>query len=308
MMVKNIGLVTGIFVIFSLAAGALTVSLAQIEYPFYLIPLPKAKQQTLTEQFKGKTDLSECGFDDRQNLVLDEFGFVYAACREATMREKIINNEKLIEGAKDWLVKYAQFTGVTKKSGLVVANVLELTGCVRCDPENIDREVIKLKITFQEQTYNGLPIKGGDSHTIEIFTDAFGVSAVSGHWFPVVRVPSESLVPESFVKNSMLGRSFAYKDLYGNTHQYKATEADLQTPPRKVIFVQRTPKGLEFHVAWEMLIGQERPWIVYIDAMTTEDLRVVQMFKMFGSQDAAALDQEDKTPLDAGVTTKEVDR
>lgn len=241
-------------------------------YPYILKPLSQAQLSSLRSEFKTSN----------KNICaqINEYGFTEfkSGCFGETVRIEIVDEARIVEMVKDWLVQNSKFTGIINKSDATVDRVVKLDGCIKCEAPNFDRKVISLRIDFRGQTYNSLPVEG-DTSSLTVFANANGISRIDGFWFQKITVPLEPKVSEALAKNKLNGRIFTYDDKEGRLVNYRVEQKDLSNVAHKVVFVKKSSQGLEFRLAWKISVGQGSSWTVYIDAVTGEELEVVQMFQ-----------------------------
>ena len=242
------------------------------EYPYILKPLSQTQLSGLRSEFEA-SNKNVCA-------QINEYGFTEfkSGCFGETVRIEITDETSIVEVVKNWLVQNSKFTGVTNKSDVVVDRVVKLDGCIKCEAPNFDRKVISLRIDLRGQTYNGLPVEG-DTSPLTVFANANGISRIDGYWFPKITVPLEPKISETSAKNKINGRTFTYGDIAGNPRDYHVEQKDLSNVAHKVVFVKKSSQGLEFRLAWKISVGQGLSWTVYVDAVTGEELKVVQMFQ-----------------------------
>jgi len=243
------------------------------EYPYILKPIPQDQLATLRSEFTASngnvcTTINEYGFTEIGNICLDQ----------EIVKIEITDEKSIVEVVKTWLVQNSKFTGITKKSDAVVDGLGSI-GCVNCETPILERKGILLKIQFRGQTYNGLPVEGDISPLI-VFANVNGVSRIDGYWFPKIIVPLEPKISEISAKNKLIGRTFTYGGIGGQPITTAPLESkDLNNAAHKVVFVKKSSQGLEFRLAWKILVGEGLSWTVYIDAVTGEELKIVQMFQ-----------------------------
>ena len=155
---------------------------------------------------------------------------------------------------------------------------MKLDGCIKCEAPNFDRKVIGLRIDFSGQTHKGFPVEG-DVSSLTVFANANGISRIDGYWFPKITVPLEPKISKTSAKNKLNGRTFTYGDIFGRPVNFRVEQKDLSNIAHKVVFVKKSSQGLEFRLAWKIPVGQGLSWTVYVDAITGEELKVVQMFQ-----------------------------
>lgn len=74
------------------------------------------------------------------------------------------------------------------------------------------------------------------------------------------------------VARRMIGRSFTYTAAAGNTETRSIETSDVVTVHELVVYPVLRPgqDALDFHLAWEVLVGREQKRAVYVDAITDE--------------------------------------
>ncbi|KKR58428.1 MAG: hypothetical protein UT97_C0030G0003 [Parcubacteria group bacterium GW2011_GWC2_40_31] len=243
-----------------------------IEYPYILKPLSQTQLSGLRSEFAASnknicTQINEYGFTEFKS-----------GCFGETVRIEITDETNTVEMVKNWLVQNSKFTGITNKSEAIVDRVVKLNGCIKCEAPNFDSKVISLRINFRGQTYNSLPVEG-DINPLTVFANANGVSRIDSYWFPKITVPLQPKISETSAKNKFNGKTFTYGDIAGRPVNYRIEQKDLNNVAHKVVFVKKSSLGLEFRLAWKISVGQGLSWTVYVDAVTGEELKVVQMFQ-----------------------------
>jgi heat shock protein HslJ len=242
------------------------------DYPYIVKPLTQIQLSALRAEF-ASSNKNVCA-------QINDFGFTefQSGCFGETVRREITDETSIVEIAKNWLVQNSKFTGIPKESDVVVDRVVKLEGCIKCEAANVDRKVIGLRIDFRDQSHNGLPVEG-DRSSLTVFAHANGISRIDGHWFPKITIPLQPKISESSAKNKLNGRIFTHSDVAGNPKNYRVEQKDLDNAAHTVVFVKKSSQGLEFRLAWKIPVGQEFFWTAYIDALTGEELKVVQMFQ-----------------------------
>lgn len=231
-------------------------------YPNVLRPLSQTELSGLRTEFEA-ANKGIC-------VQLDEFGLtVYKDnCLDYMLdKTEITDNAKTVEMAKDWIVQNSKFTGITDASSLIVKY-----------SNTIDIGHTLLKIDFNSQTVEGLPVEG-DFRPPTVFVNAHGVSRMDGHRFPNITIPPLPKITEASAKDTLIGRTFTYSDFTGQPLAYRVAETDLGGAAEEVVFIKKSSEGLEFRRAWKIPVGRELTWTVYVDAMTGEELGVIQRFQ-----------------------------
>ena len=230
------------------------------EYPYTLKPLSQTQLSSLRSEFEA-SNKNVCA-------QINEYGFTEdkSGCFGEIIIVEITDETSVVEMAKNWLVQNSKFTGISRKSDAVVERIITTSG-----------KKVTLIIHFRAQTYNNLPIEG-DIKPITVFANVNSVSRIYGYWFPKITVPLEPKISESFARNKLNGRIFTYSEFAGDPINYRVEQKDLSKVAHKVVFVKKSFQGLEFRLAWKILVGQGLLWTVYVDAITGKELKVVQMF------------------------------
>ena len=79
------------------------------------------------------------------------------------------------------------------------------------------------------------------------------------------------------VARRMVGRTFTYTDAAGNAQNYAVQAGEAVTVRELVVYPMFRPgqaSVLDFHLAWEVLVGREQKRAVYVDAITDEIIAV----------------------------------
>lgn len=79
------------------------------------------------------------------------------------------------------------------------------------------------------------------------------------------------------VARRMIGRTFTDTDAAGNAQSYTVQVGDVVTVRELVVYPMFRPgqaSVLDFHLAWEVLVGREQKRAVYLDAITDEIIAV----------------------------------
>jgi hypothetical protein len=77
----------------------------------------------------------------------------------------------------------------------------------------------------------------------------------------------------------LAGKTFAYTDAGGTQQTYTITSTDSITARELVVYPHpraADPSVLEFHLAWEVLVGSNPVRVVYLDAITDQIIAAAQ--------------------------------
>jgi hypothetical protein len=75
------------------------------------------------------------------------------------------------------------------------------------------------------------------------------------------------------VPQQLVGKTFTYTDAAGNRQTYTITKDDEITARELVVYPlprASDPTVLEFHLAWEAMVGRPPRLLAYLDAVTKE--------------------------------------
>lgn len=236
------------------------------DYPFVLKPISQTTLKSLNKEFnvanKKKqicTELNEFGLTSRNR-----------SCDREILDIVINDEDKIVAKVKDWVLKNSKFTGVTNISDLIVESTTRLN-------LNSQRKFTGLIVYFRRQNYSGLSVEGPTDRLV-VYADAVGVARVDGFQFPSIKVPLEPKVSSAFARRKFVGKTLTSMDISGNPVNYTVEQKDLGSSGHKVIFVRKTSSGLEFRLAWKVSVGQPTMWSGYVDAITGEELDILQEF------------------------------
>lgn len=241
-------------------------------YPHILKPLSESEIFIIQSEFntlnpKTCTVINKYGFTGDESCSLS---FLI----DGVVREEIRYSDKeLVKIAEDFLVKNSKFTGVQKKEQIILHDIIKNTGCVKCDGSILDQKNIDTMLIFKTNSM----ITADD---IKVLVNNHGVVLVRGNKIPDIQLPLEIRVSESSAKKKVIGKTLEYKDIGGQKQKYKITAGDIQNvPANKIVYMKETEKGLEFYTVWEIKIGNNSDWTVYIDTITGKQVDVSQNFQ-----------------------------
>lgn len=238
------------------------------EYPVIIEKLTDGERQALIEKYRNNNDhdfpcasLNEYGFNDSK-ICLD---------REI-LRVEIMDDEKdrMEKMAAEFLVRNQEFTNVPDKDQLEITDSHGLSGCLKCDGSEGDITTIGWRVTYENQTYEGVNV--GNTQLM-VFLDSEKVYAVNGHWYRDIDVPSVDQLNHDDARKLLIGREFTFYDWTGEKN-YTITEDSFEEYEDKSIFPYETEKGLELRVS---LIVEAGIWHLYLDSITGELIHKKQL-------------------------------
>lgn len=138
------------------------------------------------------------------------------------------------------------------------------------------------KAKYQQRPFR-YPLRNGFGELEISFTNDRRILQITSTCIPDVeqlRLAGTGIRPRysaDEVARRMVGRTFTYTDAAGNAQPYTVQANDVVTVRELVIYPMFRPGQatvLDFHLAWEVLVGSEQKRAVYLDAITDEIIAV----------------------------------
>jgi len=133
------------------------------------------------------------------------------------------------------------------------------------------------RFTYRQSNY-GFPIAGIYGEMSAVVSSDGRLMQLDDRFIPLVELPARPQIDLATARQKIVGRSFAYSDIAGRQQKVEISRADDVTVKRLVVLPIEKGDAIEVRLAWEIIAGSSLAWTVYIDAMTGEELRVVQNF------------------------------
>jgi len=96
---------------------------------------------------------------------------------------------------------------------------------------------------------------------------------------PVIELPIKPTVEKESIPKRIVGRTFTYTDFSGRQQRASiSNEAEVAVKQLVVLPLQKA-EAIEIHLAWEVAAGGSLSWTLYVDAISGEELKVVQNFQ-----------------------------
>ena len=133
------------------------------------------------------------------------------------------------------------------------------------------------RFTYRQSNYS-VPIAGGYGDMVAVLSKDGRLMQLDDRFIPQVELPLRAQVERGTVAQRIVGRTFTYSDIAGREQRTQITRADEITVRQLVILPIEKGDAIEVHLAWEVLAGTSLSWTVYVDAISGEELRVVQNF------------------------------
>jgi hypothetical protein len=96
---------------------------------------------------------------------------------------------------------------------------------------------------------------------------------------PTVDLPLRPSIERDAAAKRVVGRTFSYTDIAGGQQRSQIAEPSEITVKRLVTLPVEKGDVIEIRLAWEVVAGRSLSWTVYIDAVTGEEVRVIQNFQ-----------------------------
>jgi hypothetical protein len=133
------------------------------------------------------------------------------------------------------------------------------------------------RLVYRQMNY-AYPVAGNYGELMAVISDDGSLMQLDDRFIPVVEVPARPEIAREAAAARVVGRTFTYSDISGRELKTQISNPAEVTVKRVVILPVEKGDVIEVHLAWEVVAGTSLTWTVYIDAMTGEELRVVQNF------------------------------
>lgn len=101
---------------------------------------------------------------------------------------------------------------------------------------------------------------------------------LDSRFIPTVEVPARPTIERNDAAQRVVGRTFTYGDVAGRPQTVRIGGPAEVSVKRLVIVPVEKGDSIEVRLGWEIVAGSSMTWTVYLDAITGEDLKVVQNF------------------------------
>lgn len=134
------------------------------------------------------------------------------------------------------------------------------------------------KLTYKQANY-AFAIAGSAGEMVAVVSRDGRLLQLDSRLIPVVELPSRPSIDRESAAKLMVGRSFTYSDVAGNEQRALIGALEEVTVKRLVVLPIEKADSTEVHLAWEIVVGKQLSWTIYVDAMNGRELRVTQNFQ-----------------------------
>jgi len=256
-------------------------------YPSQLNKLEMEELVELNDKFQSENDnicstLNEYGLTGYSSVLFE--GETSPCHDREPVRIELTEPDTLLPIAKETLVLNSEYTGVSTIEDLVLLEMEPLLGCINCEDQNNDSQIIEWKFVFDNQRLNGLEVY--DS-SITVFMDAYGVNRIWGNWYKQPNVPARAnFLPEE-IADILDGQTLTWTE-DGEEYRYTITKDSLSLPDEKTIIPYENTENnkLELRAGWKMeIVNESIPfggWIILADKIDGRILKVDKLIKSNG--------------------------
>jgi len=134
------------------------------------------------------------------------------------------------------------------------------------------------RLTYRQENFP-YPVAGNFGEMVAVMSRDGRLMQLDDRFVPVVELPLKPTTDREITAKKVVGRTFTYTDIVGREQRISIAELAEVSVKRLVILPIEKGDAVEVRLAWELIAGRSLSWTVYIDAVTGEDLRVVQNFR-----------------------------
>jgi hypothetical protein len=143
--------------------------------------------------------------------------------------------------------------------------------------ERADESSAENRFTYRQSNY-AFPIRGNYGEMVAVVSADGRLLQLDDRFIPMVELPSKPQIERQNASQRVVGRTFTYSDLAGREQRVQINRADEVTAAQLVVLPIEKADAIEVHLAWEVVAGSSLTWTIYLDAMTGDELRIMQNF------------------------------
>jgi hypothetical protein len=134
------------------------------------------------------------------------------------------------------------------------------------------------RLTYRQANY-GFPVAGNYGEMTAVISRDGRLLQLDDRFIPTTDLPQRPQIAREDAQKRVVGRTFTYTDVAGHEQRAQVTKAADVTARQLVVLPIQKGDNIEIHLAWEVIAGRGMSWTVYLDAITGDELRVVQNFQ-----------------------------
>jgi len=134
------------------------------------------------------------------------------------------------------------------------------------------------RLTYRQANY-AHPLAGNFGEMVAVVSRDGRLMQLDDRFVPAVDLPLKPSIDRDAAAKKVVGRTFSYRDIAGREQRTQIAEPGEVGVKRLVILPIEKGDAVEVRLAWEVVAGRSLSWTVYLDAITGEDVRVIQNFQ-----------------------------
>ena len=134
------------------------------------------------------------------------------------------------------------------------------------------------RLTFRQANY-AYPVAGNFGEMVAVISGDGRLIQLDDRFVPIVDLPLKPSIERDIATKKVVGRTFGYTDAAGREQRTQIAEATEVAVKRLVVLPIEKGDAIEVHLAWELVAGKSLSWTVYMDAVTGDEIKVVQNFQ-----------------------------
>lgn len=134
------------------------------------------------------------------------------------------------------------------------------------------------RLTYRQANYS-YPVAGNFGEMTAVISRDGRLIQLDDRFVPVTDLPLKPTIDRDIAGKKVVGRTFNYTDIAGHEQRAQIGGPDEVSVKRLVVLPIEKGDAVEVHLAWEVVAGKSLSWTVYIDAVTGDELKVVQNFQ-----------------------------
>jgi hypothetical protein len=134
------------------------------------------------------------------------------------------------------------------------------------------------RLTYRQVNYP-YSVAGNFGEMVAVVSRDGRLMQLDDRFIPAVDLPLKPTIERDVAAKRVVGRTFSYTDIAGREQRTQIAESVEVSIKRLAILPIEKGDAIEVRLVWEVIAGRSLSWTVYIDAITGEDVRVIQNFQ-----------------------------